>query len=455
MENSIHVLTRVYIVWTASNQEEARVQPISKKNKAQMSAIAARSQAKSPGEMEWMVFGSGASGSSGLGAALRAVGSVRMITALVELERVLGFTPREHHHHHTLAAELAETVATTAVATTKASGSGAGEVVTEGGGIVVDEKRGVIAASVASCEHETVRTIAAHGLEATSFSNHKTRDALCVSLVNAALSTSTTPNNIKATIIPLVSSSSPSSVSELTIESDERTDFSVRARLNRLIRAEIPTLCWVGGRRLSHAVDTTGWALLSGSYNPLHHGHRSLAEAAARDVETERVAFELSVVNADKAPVDDVKELERRVVQFGRDDAPLVLTSEALFVDKARATHAAAFVVGVDTASRILNEKYYDGSREKMVKTLIEVNTRENVRVLVAGRIENPAEGTGAFVTLRELDVPLELQHMFVEIPEQLFRADISSSLLRAQAVTAAAHSEHKKNSKTNSFEVD
>ena len=56
-------------------------------------------------------------------------------------------------------------------------------------------------------------------------------------------------------------------------------------------------------------------ALLPGSFNPLHIGHREMMDAAARTI-GQRGAFELSVANVDKPPLEKA-EIVRRLAQFG------------------------------------------------------------------------------------------------------------------------------------------
>src|SRR5205823_10578120 len=96
--------------------------------------------------------------------------------------------------------------------------------------------------------------------------------------------------------------------------------------------------------------------LLPGSFNPVHAGHWGLADVAARLLRAE-VAFELSLENVDKPPLT-VEEVQSRLVQFAR-KADIWLTRAPTFVQKARLFPGAVFVVGADTAARIVAARYY------------------------------------------------------------------------------------------------
>ncbi|KAJ8902023.1 hypothetical protein NDN08_004224 [Rhodosorus marinus] len=170
--------------------------------------------------------------------------------------------------------------------------------------------------------------------------------------------------------------------------------------------------------------------VLPGSFNPLHIGHQKLFEAAKRLSGERQAAYELAVVNADKGRLS-VDETLRRVEQF-RGESQVILTTKPLFVEKMNILPGCCFVSGYDTAVRILNPAYYAGGSEEMIHQLSE---KANVgsRIFVAGRIEQLGNGESKFLTLRDIDIPNELNRMFVEIPEALFREDISSSQIRAQ----------------------
>jgi nicotinic acid mononucleotide adenylyltransferase len=166
-------------------------------------------------------------------------------------------------------------------------------------------------------------------------------------------------------------------------------------------------------------------AVFPGAFNPLHEGHRRMA-ALAGDLLGVPVAFELSIDNVDKPPLD-FTEIELRLAQFA-DDAPLWLTRAATFADKSAIFPGTTFVVGADTVSRIGDPQYYGGSSEAC-RAAIELIARRGCRMLVFGRVASGGERP--FLTLDDLPIPDDLADLCRQVPESQFRSDISSTELR------------------------
>ena len=162
--------------------------------------------------------------------------------------------------------------------------------------------------------------------------------------------------------------------------------------------------------------------VLPGSFNPLHEGHERLADATAAIVNTE-VTFELSIENVDKPRLEE-PEIRRRVAQFAG-KGRVVLTRALVFHQKAKLFPGATFVIGWDTAVRLVDPRYYGGENHKLLGALDEIRERR-CSLLVAGRVDG-----GSFQTLADIIVPEGFEEVFTPIPESAFRCDLSSTELR------------------------
>jgi hypothetical protein len=186
---------------------------------------------------------------------------------------------------------------------------------------------------------------------------------------------------------------------------------------------------------LSEHTTLSGFAFLSGAFNPLHIGHSELAKAASRML-GRNVLFDLSVQNADKGQISH-SEICGLLCQF-QWPHEVVLTRKPLFAQKALYFPDAVFIVGYDTALRILQKKYYSDDNSKMLGFLSSFR-ETGCRFLVAGR-----HWDGSYHTVSDLNIPEGYNELFQELPENMFRVDTSSSLIR-QIIESPPASESSK----------
>jgi hypothetical protein len=196
-------------------------------------------------------------------------------------------------------------------------------------------------------------------------------------------------------------------------------------RLSAFLQDQIPVLC-VEPDGETHTKRTPPAAVVAGSFNPLHEGHCLLAQVA-EDLLGGRAAFELSITNADKPPLA-AEEVRQRLSQF-RGRGEIWLTRAPTFLEKSALFPGVVFVVGADTAARILLPRYY-GSSEGARTTAFEKLRRQGCRFLVAGRVDV----RGRFLGLEDLTIPGPYRDLFAGIPENVFRLDVSSTRLRQQS---------------------
>ena len=135
------------------------------------------------------------------------------------------------------------------------------------------------------------------------------------------------------------------------------------------------------------------------------------------------VHFELSVTNADK-PELPRDEVERRLAQF-TGVAPVWLTRAATFEAKAALFPGAAFVLGWDTAVRVIDPKYYggEGGRDAALRKLLDCGCK----MVVGGRLDTD----GSFRVWDGGKVAVPFAELFVPLTEADFRVDVSSTELR------------------------
>jgi hypothetical protein len=176
--------------------------------------------------------------------------------------------------------------------------------------------------------------------------------------------------------------------------------------------------------------------LFPGSFNPVHEGHVLLARVA-EELRQQPLAFEISVINVDKPPLAG-NTVRHRLTQFAW-KSPVELTRAPTFVEKSRLFPRATFVIGADTAERLVAPRYY-GDDEALMHVALEEIANSGGSFLVAVRID----AMGRVRALTDIPVPRRYADLFTEIPAHRFRFDTSSSELRARGRVVGVDSESK-----------
>ena len=158
--------------------------------------------------------------------------------------------------------------------------------------------------------------------------------------------------------------------------------------------------------------------ILSGSFNPLHEGHVELLKASSKEFKKNPL-FEISIKNVDKSEIN-FNDLMDRINQF-RSLGKLVVTNSEKFEEKSKIFKESIFVIGYDTALRLVDNKYYNDDFRKSLK-IIEKN---NCSFLVSGRFINKKYKKPININFEGYD------YLFNILSEEKFRIDISSTELR------------------------
>jgi hypothetical protein len=157
----------------------------------------------------------------------------------------------------------------------------------------------------------------------------------------------------------------------------------------------------------------------------MHEGHVLLARVA-EELRQQPLAFEISVTNVDKPPLAG-QTVRQRLAQFAW-KSPVELTRAPTFLEKSRLFRSTTFVIGADTAERLVAPKYYGDDELRMHGALEEI-ANSGSSFLVAVRID----AVGRVRALNDIPVPRRYADLFTEIPEHRFRLDTSSSEIRAR----------------------
>src|SRR5262249_51017400 len=106
--------------------------------------------------------------------------------------------------------------------------------------------------------------------------------------------------------------------------------------------------------------------------------------------------------------------------------ARVELTRAPTFLEKSRLFPGATFVIGTDTAERLMATRYYGGDEERMAAALQEITDR-GCGFLVAVRID----AAGRVRSLADVAVPPRVAPLFTATPGGRFRLGSSPSATR------------------------
>jgi len=177
---------------------------------------------------------------------------------------------------------------------------------------------------------------------------------------------------------------------------------------------------WCGWRDAVHS-----GLILPGSFNPVHDGHYEMADYASTLHWSGKTEFELSIRNVDK-PLLDFITIENRIKAF-RGKQVVWLTNAPTFLEKANLFYGATFVVGYDTAKRIVDEKY--GPIDPVMETFNERRTQ----FIIFGR-----EKDGVFQSGLD-EFPESFKQLSVAITHPLRTSAVSSTAIRHQQDAASS----------------
>ncbi len=161
--------------------------------------------------------------------------------------------------------------------------------------------------------------------------------------------------------------------------------------------------------------------LMPGSFDPLHEGHKKMLRVAKK-LTGHTGAYELSLTNVDKLPLDFI-EVKRRIA--GLDGRPLLLTNAPTFAEKAQLAPGSVFAVGADTIVRIGEVAYYNNDPLKRDEAIEQI-AHQGCRFLVFGR-----EAEGRFQEFEELSLPPTLRSLCEGVSASEFQSDLSSTAIR------------------------
>jgi hypothetical protein len=222
---------------------------------------------------------------------------------------------------------------------------------------------------------------------------------------------------------------------------DTEFDFrSVKASdihpfMGTLIQRQVPYLIMrAGDGEVKHEPRSScvPGLIISGSFNPIHIGHESMAQTAAARI-GQYPHYEMPISNPDKGWLDYIA-IRDRLDYFHKikDPAFVLLTNAPTFLEKSRIFPKCTFAVGMDTFVRIIDPKYVPLMSVDELAAQFALN---QTKFLVFGRRDRQ---TGKFIDSPEeiavnlgIVTPKSFLDFSIFVPEAEFSVDMASSDIR------------------------
>lgn len=138
--------------------------------------------------------------------------------------------------------------------------------------------------------------------------------------------------------------------------------------------------------------------ILSGTFNPLHRGHLEMV-AHVEKTTGQEVWFEVTTNHPDKGYVEPNALYQKFFKPLVR---TMVVTDASTFVEKSILFPGVTFLIGIDVARKIDDNKYYCYSAEEKKRALCKIGTQK-CQFLVFGR--NGQSIVDAFLSIEMLEL--------------------------------------------------
>ncbi|EDR27175.1 hypothetical protein, conserved [Entamoeba dispar SAW760] len=167
-----------------------------------------------------------------------------------------------------------------------------------------------------------------------------------------------------------------------------------------------------------------------GTFNPFHKAHKKIIEYMSMRFTHRPIILDISQRSEDKSVTSLTNTFIRASQVAGIYKVNISNTS--LYIDKCKNYPGGTFVVGLDTAVRILNKRYYQNSEINLKKAMHTIADM-GCNFIVVGRKDDTTNKFLEFDFVKSTLPAKEYHYLFISLNEKEFRYDLSSTYLRAR----------------------